>query len=62
MQSIVVFLMNFTVKYKHILLFKYNIKMDDFHLELFTKQANILNLNSVYGLNIGLGIKYFLDN
>tara|TARA_B100000886_G_scaffold340068_1_gene307774 strand:- start:525 stop:1769 length:1245 start_codon:yes stop_codon:yes gene_type:complete len=42
--------------------FKYNIKMDDFHLEIFTKQANILNLNSVYGLNIGLGIKYFLDN
>ena len=42
--------------------FKYNIKMDDFHLKIFTKQANILNLNSVYGLNIGLGIKYFLDN
>ena len=42
--------------------FKYNIKMDDFHLQLFTKQANLFNLNSVYGLSIGLGIKYFLDN
>tara|TARA_Y100000589_G_C27197919_1_gene647877 strand:- start:9086 stop:10306 length:1221 start_codon:yes stop_codon:yes gene_type:complete len=42
--------------------FRYNVKMDNLHLQLFTKQANIFNLNSVYGLNFGLGIKYFLTN
>lgn len=40
--------------------FKYNYKSDCVHLQLFTRQASIFDLNSMYGLNIGIGLKFLI--
>lgn len=38
--------------------FKYNYKADCIHLQLFTRQASIFDLNSMYGVNVGVGVKF----
>lgn len=43
---------------KNGLQFKYNYKADCIHLQLFTKQASIFDLNSMYGVNVGVGVKF----
>ncbi|MBL6662836.1 MAG: hypothetical protein ISP71_01925 [Flavobacteriales bacterium] len=43
---------------KNGLQFKYNYKADSIHLQLFTRQANIFDLNSMYGINVGIGVKF----
>lgn len=43
---------------KNGLQFKYNYKADCIHLQLFTRQASIFDLNSMYGVNVGVGVKF----
>tara|TARA_Y100000385_G_C12935565_1_gene568721 strand:- start:281 stop:985 length:705 start_codon:yes stop_codon:yes gene_type:complete len=43
---------------KNGLQFKYNYKSDCVHLQLFTRQASIFDLNSMYGINVGVGLKF----
>jgi hypothetical protein len=43
---------------KNGLQFKYNFKADCIHLQLFTRQASIFDLNSMYGVNVGVGVKF----
>ena len=38
--------------------FKYNYKADCIHFQLFTRQASIFDLNSMYGVNVGVGVKF----
>lgn len=47
---------------KNGLQFKYNYKTDCMHLQLFTRQASIFDLNSMYGVNVGVGIKFLFAN
>jgi hypothetical protein len=43
---------------KNGLQFKYNYKADCIHFQLFTRQASIFDLNSMYGVNVGVGVKF----
>ena len=43
---------------KNGLQFKYNYKADCIHLQLFTRQASIFDLNSMYGVHVGVGVKF----
>ena len=43
---------------KNGLQFKYNYIADCIHLQLFTRQASIFDLNSMYGVNVGVGVKF----
>ena len=41
--------------------FKYNYKSECIHFQLFTRQASVFDLNSMYGINVGVGLKFLFD-
>ncbi|MDA9897997.1 DUF5723 family protein [Flavobacteriales bacterium] len=42
--------------------FKYNYKGERMHFQLFTRHTSIFDLNSMYGLNIGVGLKFLIGS
>ena len=42
--------------------FKYNYKGERMHFQLFTRHTRIFDLNSMYGLNIGVGLKFLIGS
>ena len=41
--------------------FKYNYKSECIHFQLFTRQASVFDLNSMNGINVGVGLKFLFD-